>query len=149
MLCDTGSPCDSLLVFIGLCWTWSLLMTLWHWFVLPSSLVIVCHVCCERREKCTKELLVVVPSFLLILQTLADLKSLSLSSVLNCHCWSVNGVSEWIELLLLIHVNWTAAILTMKIGIVSKNYFWTGKNPLLPTPGRWWARRKVKVFKCP
>ena len=44
-----GLPCDFLLVFVGLCWCSSSLVTLWHWFMLPSALTIICHDFIERN----------------------------------------------------------------------------------------------------
>jgi hypothetical protein len=35
-----------LLVFVGLCWCWSSLMTVWHCFALASLLIIICHDIC-------------------------------------------------------------------------------------------------------
>jgi hypothetical protein len=50
-------------------------------------------------------------------------QSLLVSSGSNCHCWFMNGVCEWIELLLLILVSWTADILKTQIGFAPKNCF--------------------------
>lgn len=55
------------------------------------------------------------------------LHSLKVSTGLNCYFWLMAGICEWIELMLLVHVNWTAANLKMKIGISLKNYFFLFK----------------------
>ena len=112
----------ALLVFFRLCYQWSLLKTL---CVLLAFVRLAFftdpHLSRFHREECTKELLLVLPLPLLLAR--AHLQSLEVSSGSNCHCWFMNGVCEWIELPLLIHVNWTADILTTEIAIAPKNYF--------------------------
>ena len=112
----------SLLDFVEFCWPWSALAML--------SLALVCfafftdhYLSWLSREKCTKELIVI---FWWLLATSLDLGRFA----------EPQGFF-WIKLPLLIHewclavhpaatmicVNWTAAILTTKIGIPSKNCF--------------------------
>lgn len=81
---NIGSPCNSLLVFVGLWWCWSLLMTPLRWFFADFCLSWL------RRDKCTKGLLVI---FQLLLAASVDL------------CQSAEPCGFfWIEQLLLIHV---------------------------------------------
>ena len=119
-----------LLVFDGLCWCWSSLMMLWHWFTLPSSLIIICHDFIERNTP--KNVWWYSGGFLLLLKTWADCQSLLASFGSNFHCWCMNGICEWIKLPLLICVNWIAEILTTHIGFSPKYYFQTGPHPSLP-----------------
>ena len=87
------SPCNSLPVFVGLCWCWPLLSTLLHWFTLLSSQIFTC-------EKCTKELLVVL---WLILAASSDLcrsaetcSFFSIGQLPLIPVWcSANGLDYW------------------------------------------------------
>ena len=46
---------------------------------------------------------------------------------------AIAGVCKWIKLLLLIPVNWTAGILTMKIGIAPRQFLNRSTSPFCPT----------------
>ena len=61
--------------------------------------------------------------FLLLVWTRANGQSLWISSGLNCHCWFVIGVSDCMELPLLLPVNWSTDIQTTKMGTAPKNHF--------------------------
>lgn len=129
-LCGIGLDCHSLLVSIGLSWHWSSLTMLCHWFTLPSSHRHLLWLC---TEKCTKELLVLFRQLLSASNNSGRLaEPCVFFSELNCHCWSMNSVCKYMELLLLIHVNWTVDIPKTKIGIAQKNYFQRGPHPPLP-----------------
>lgn len=83
-----GSACHSLLGFVGLCWRWSLITTLWHWFTLPLSPIIIC---CDFVEKNSpKNFSWYSGSFLLLLQTQPSWQSLQFSSGSNWCCWFEN-----------------------------------------------------------
>ena len=71
-----GSPCHSSLGFAAT----DSLTTLSHWFILPSSLTIVCHV---FREKCTNELLMISQQLLAASVDLVDEQNLAVSSGSN------------------------------------------------------------------
>lgn len=125
---------------VGLCWCYSSLMTLWHQFTLPSSLITF------LRQKHTKELLVVFGQniILLLSWTQANWQSLQVSSGLNRHFRFIDGVCEEIELLLLIHVNWGAATLSwqQRLKLTRKLFLSRSTSPfaLLTFPFHllWW-----------
>lgn len=52
-----------------------------------------------------------------------DQQSLSISSGSNYHCWFQNGAGMYMELLLLICMNWIADILAMQTWLTPKKYF--------------------------
>ena len=70
---------------------------LWHWFAFLSCLCFLWYS--------------------------SSLLPLPQNGIILNNWWFMNSVCKWIELLLLIHVTWTADIRTTNIGIVQKNYF--------------------------
>lgn len=142
MLCAVCSSYSSLLVFTGLCWHCFLLMLLWHWLPLPSLLIIICSDFIERNAPASGGILAASGTFCRL--NLIGRASLVFFSGSNCHCWLMSCVSKQIELALLIHVNWPAAILTVKTEFTHKNYLWTGSNPpsalfVFPCHYFWWV----------
>lgn len=121
---------------------YSSLRTCAYWFALHS--IVELYLWWPNREKLLEELLV---RFLwLLAASVVDsvwLMSLAISSGLNCPCWFLCGIcwvdraatadlwvesAEWIGLPLLIDVgvfleDWTADIVTMKIGLAPKEQF--------------------------
>jgi hypothetical protein len=73
-----------------------LLMTLWHWFTLASSLNIICHDFIERNAP--KDFSWHSGGFMPLSQTRAKSQSLVVSTGINCHCGFLDGVCEWIKL---------------------------------------------------
>ena len=143
---DSGQCCVVLVHLATLCWLslgfaearlcWWCCVILVH-LAIDHSLMWLC------RVKHTKEI-VVFWHFLPLLQSWTNWQSLVVSSGSNCHCWFVNSVCEWIELLLMIGVNWTADILTMQIGFIPKELFLsrsTSSFALLSSPFHhlWWV----------
>lgn len=57
----THLPCTSLLVIVGLCWYWSFLKTLLHWFALLSSMTFTCDSIHRNTPKNFWWLLLVAP----------------------------------------------------------------------------------------
>ena len=111
-----GSPYHSLLIFIGLC--------LWCSSIgspCPVMLIFACHDVIDNNSP--KNFSWYSNHFLSLWWTWEDWQSFLVSSGANCCCWFVNGVCKWIEILLLICVNWTAVILTTQIGFPPKNNF--------------------------
>ena len=92
-LCGIGSPCHSLLVFLGICWHCSLLMVLCGMgSPCHSLLVIVCDI---TGRNATIELLVVFQQPLAAFTDSGQLAELIVSSGSSCYCWFV-----WTELLI-------------------------------------------------
>ena len=140
------SHCYSMQSFTGHLWsllTLCSLTRLWHWWLpLPSLLIIICHDFIERNAPASGGILAASGTFCRL--NLIGRASLVFFSGSNCHCWLMSCVSKQIELALLIHVNWPAAILTVKTEFTHKNYLWTGSNPpsalfVFPCHYFWWV----------
>lgn len=148
-LCGIGLPCHS----AGLGWAFLMLIFTDYAMALVHLVFFTDHLLSWLcREKWTKDLLVVFQRLLAASEDSGQLAE-PISSSLNCHCWCVNGVCEWIKLLSLIRVNWTANILTMKMGITQKRTISKQIHIALclinlsfPLVG---GGREVKVFKNP
>ena len=96
---DSGQRCGigffffaTLLLFLGLCRHWSLLMMLWHWFTLPSSLIIVCNNFIEGNAPKNSWS---SSNFWPLLQTRINWQSLMVSSGSNSLCWFLNGDCDY------------------------------------------------------
>jgi hypothetical protein len=107
-----------------------------EWYTFALSLFAVHSLLLLHNEEYTKELLTVFCGFFSVLH-IGPIGRSFLFLLSNCHCWFMYGVCQWIELPLLIHVNWTADILTTQIGFAPKGLFLnrsTSSSALLTFP---------------
>jgi hypothetical protein len=109
----------SLMIIVGLCWNWFSLVTLYS--IVSPCYSLMAIICWDFIERNTSGAVPVASSCLHGLGPISQ--SLKVSSRSTCCFWFMSGVFEWIELPLLIHVNWTADILTAQTGFAPKNCF--------------------------
>jgi len=121
--CGIGLPCHFLLVFVRLCW--------WPVELVLRAFFIDCCLLWLHREKCNKELIIL----LLLHAASTDLdywQSPKTSSGSNCNFWFMNIVCEWIELLVLIFVNWTAGMWQERFNLLQRTISKQVRIPLCP-----------------
>lgn len=99
MLCGISSLCYSLLTL-----------------VFTDNTVVLTHLATLKYVWWTSG------GFLLLLWTMTTWQSLAVPYEMNSHYRFITGDCEWIVLPLLIHLNQTATILTIKIGFSPKKY---------------------------